>query len=994
MEEKNNYEDDQQVYEEENVDDYDDYDDYDDWDPEEEAKKEVTILDFNLANNLSERYLAMESRTHLDKLYRSGAGITIAYQDDPNRMEPISVEHIMNTSNGIGVWSPNNRIKILWRFRIDRVERYEPNCYYGFEAWYAVWLNNKTEPLLIMENELKKGDSLRRRLSVFSQAEIAIYKSAKRTNELLRMFLEMNAAVYTIPLHHGWLYFDQSWKFVTMNGKTHTRREELLGVLDIPLERRMAFLSIIGTASEMVQRYALEKAVAMMRTFRDPWVRKKLWLYLHTAAIFSLMKIQRIKLETGLCICSDSHKVQTCVEELFSWYGDQAVSLADDKQKVMDQMVLSKDQPLVLVDERTTKENEILVANAIQKDIIKHPNGKNKETYSLWALPVIISKGTSALSNCEKLNQVEIEKADITENALETIQELKPAFFEYLRDFMREVEENTALIQILREHIAHAIDQNWEEMGLNRSSIETIGVLTGVQELIAAYYRKLYNDEIPREIAAYVKEIDLNDYLELYQQGAGQANGNRDLHLQFLSEAQNLIQQGELKIVERKSEEDLFFLPENQQGEPFVFHEGEYVSFTASAFNRVCLSCRCDRKRMVKTLAAMNMLFGSKASPRSRMTRIWVRTGFVNRKQIDVYKLETWRIMGSPDNQNGGDGPYMLQLGSDSYDRIRTWNGGVNSHIRITGMSGTGKSYLLRYLAGQLPGQDVKCIIFDSTGDFSHQRGRQPQGWPAEGTKVLNMKEEPFELIPFTPQDEKETVADIASRISSTISVALGFGKRQTGHLTQRIADGLQSGALKEFRDLKELLRPDEKSSQSAKSVYSAMDGLWDAFPANAKPFDWEFDKSGITIINLHEAYSEAAEKIVVEMLLGELYSKRMRNSMTDMPHLVLVMDECQRLCWNENSFASKLMKESRKFGISVWAGTQTVGKKTLSQALGQCGLQIAFMPDGNSAASLAKELTGFNKVLINKCTMRLMGLERGQFLYVKNGEIVVASAP
>ena len=48
----------------------------------------------------------------------------------------------------------------------------------------------------------------------------------------------------------------------------------------------------------------------------------------------------------------------------------------------MDQLVLSKDQPLVLVDERTTKENEILVANAIQKDIIKHLNGKNKETYS------------------------------------------------------------------------------------------------------------------------------------------------------------------------------------------------------------------------------------------------------------------------------------------------------------------------------------------------------------------------------------------------------------------------------------------------------------------------------------------------------------------------------------------------------------------------------------------------------------------------------------
>ena len=119
-----------------------------------------------------------------------------------------------------------------------------------------------------------------------------------------------------------------------------------------------------------------------------------------------------------------------------------------------------------------------------------------------------------------------------------------------------------------------------------------------------------------------------------------------------------------------------------------------------------------------------------------------------------------------------------------------------------------------------------------------------------------------------------------------------------------------------------------------------------------------------------------------------------MRNSMTEMPHLVLVMDECQRLCWNENSFASKLMKESRKYGISIWAGTQNIGKKRLSQALGQCGLQIAFMPDGDSVSGLAKELTGFNKALDDKCTTRLKSLERGQFLYGKNGEIVVASAP
>ena len=146
----------------------------------------------------------------------------------------------------------------------------------------------------------------------------------------------------------------------------------------------------------------------------------------------------------------------------------------------------------------------------------------------------------------------------------------------------------------------------------------------------------------------------------------------------------------------------------------------------------------------------------------------------------------------------------------------------------------------------------MKCIILDSSGDFSDSGGRQPEGWPVENARIVNMREQPIELSSFAPKDENETIADIASRISTTISVALGFGKRQMGYLTERIAVGLQSGELKAFKDLNGLLRPDKNCSQSAKSVYSAMDGLWNVFPTEVKTFEWEFDKPGITILNLH----------------------------------------------------------------------------------------------------------------------------------------------
>ena len=172
------------------------------------------------------------------------------------------------------------------------------------------------------------------------------------------------------------------------------------------------------------------------------------------------------------------------------------------------------------------------------------------------------------------------------------------------------------------------------------------------------------------------------------------------------------------------------------------------------------------------------------------------------------------------------------------------------------------------------------------------------------------------------------------------------------------------------------------------------MEDLWNIFPVSARKFDWQFDKAGTTIINLHKAYSGNAENLVVEMILGEIVGKRMCDSEKKQPHLVVIMDECQRLNWNESSFASQLMKESRKFGISVWAGTQVLGANIMTNALGQCGLMISFKPSGNNTAKIAKEMAGSPKSLKTKCEDRLTSLDKYQFLYIKNGDIIVASAP
>lgn len=965
------------------------------WGGEEEKQQSrisVNTAD-DLAYNLGNRINAVELRNRLNKLFQTREVDNFQLDIPHSQTEPLASEYIMNTSYGLLVMKPNHRACCICTRRIDRVIRYEPDAYYDCGAWYVVWFVLANNPLVIFDKEINQSNALRKRLEQFCNVRISIYKSAKKTNELLLSFLESDASIFQVPINYGWLYFDQAWQFVATDGKTHNSRIHMVGNLTLPLEERLIALSKLGSSSLEIKRMTLEKAAGIMRSILDPWTRKKLWLHLHVAAIYSFLKNQNINFPTGLYIETDSLKVRKFIEEIFTWYEDPALSLSDDRQVVQDQLVFYKDQPILMVDERCTRENEKLVQDVLSKSSVKVAKGKITAHYPLNALPVVLGNGSGGLINSERLNHLVIEKTELSDQPLETVRELKPAFYEYMMDFMKAVSDDKNFVQDIRRYVDCSFDLIPDGVGIHHDAVVTSGILIGIQEKLSEYYKKLYNGQFPQAVAEFAKPINQKDYLELYQQASNRVLANCDLHTEFISKAQSMIEHGDIKI-KTKGTEKHFYLPIIRFGEPVVFKDEEYVYITGNAFEAICEACQCGRIRMSQKLAQEGLLYGCKINLGSKMTRLTIQTGFTSTEQIGVYMMDAWRFLMGADEDVAEDAPYKLLLGMDSHDRKRMWSGSINSHIRITGCSGTGKSYLLRYLAGQLPAQGVKCIILDSSGDFSNPRGRQPEGWPVEGTRIVNMREDPIELISFAPKDDEETIADIIGRISTTISVALGFGKRQIGHLTERISYGLQYGKLKEFKDLKELLNTHGRGSQSANSVYSAMDGLWDVFPTGAKSFDWEFDKAGITIINLHEAYGENAEKIVVEMLLGELSNKRMRNSMADMPPLVLIMDECQRLCWNENSFASKLMKESRKYGISIWAGTQSLGKKTISNALGQCGLQLAFMPDAEGVSSLSKELTDYNKALFSKCAMRLRSLKRGQFLYVKNGEIVVASAP
>ena len=82
-----------------------------------------------------------------------------------------------------------------------------------------------------------------------------------------------------------------------------------------------------------------------------------------------------------------------------------------------------------------------------------------------------------------------------------------------------------------------------------------------------------------------------------------------------------------------------------------------------------------------------------------------------------------------------------LVLGKTASGAPLIWKDPANGHLYMSGTSGSGKSYELKLLAPQLPGQGICAIIFDCSGDFLYHNGGNPPGWPTKDTRIINVRD-------------------------------------------------------------------------------------------------------------------------------------------------------------------------------------------------------------------------------------------------------------
>lgn len=252
----------------------------------------------------------------------------------------------------------------------------------------------------------------------------------------------------------------------------------------------------------------------------------------------------------------------------------------------------------------------------------------------------------------------------------------------------------------------------------------------------------------------------------------------------------------------------------------------------------------------------------------------------------------------------------------------------TNPHIIIGGVSGTGKSALLRAIVADIILKIKKpVLIIDFHNEFIKEVEKL-------GGKIYHMNEISINVFELT-DSPKRHVSMLASMIHSIIPL----GQIQQFTLENILYDLYkQRGILEEdprtwnkqaftSQDLMETLMqmlkksPDKKTHNSLVGLYRRLDMLFGSNIFGSKtdiPFAHIIREP--TVIALANVNNESTQKFLVEMILRRLYfymlsSKKLRNEVK----LFVVLDEAPKIIPNaDSSIVNSIAAESRKYNIAL----------------------------------------------------------------------------
>jgi DNA phosphorothioation-dependent restriction protein DptH len=341
--------------------------------------------------------------------------------------------------------------------------------------------------------------------------------------------------------------------------------------------------------------------------------------------------------------------------------------------------------------------------------------------------------------------------------------------------------------------------------------------------------------------------------------------------------------------------------------------------------------------------------------------------------------------------------PERILLGTKANGEPSYWHYGhpqlSNRHMIVFGVAGSGKTYGIQCLLAEMAAQQLNSLIIDYTDGFLPNQAEQAFNEIAK-PKNHYVYSEKLPLNPFQRQSQvidpslpafQERPFDVASRITSIFnSVYESMGDQQSSTLTRVIESAISNHEHITLDDLLPLLRDEGNSgvtlANKLEPFVKAQLFSQDPNPTAAwssllnKPEHW------VNIMQL-KGLSRDIYRLATEFLLWDLYNYAVSTGSKYRP-IPVVLDEIQNLDHRSDSPIEKMLREGRKFGLSMILATQTASNfdREEKDRLFQADHKLFFKPADTEISSFAEILSVTSKdVSKAEWAERLSKLAKGQ---------------
>ncbi len=314
-----------------------------------------------------------------------------------------------------------------------------------------------------------------------------------------------------------------------------------------------------------------------------------------------------------------------------------------------------------------------------------------------------------------------------------------------------------------------------------------------------------------------------------------------------------------------------------------------------------------------------------------------------------------------------------IPLGEALGERV-DWKPGVKGspHLFILGIPGQGKSWTTTRILSELSRQHVPALVLDFHGQFAEPQDtivRDISPGVLDASKGL-----PFSPFECSRDNGQSGWMANALAVAEIFAYVAGLGEMQKDIVYTSVRDAYKAAGFDDngardstemlgYPTLKEVLKRIEQNEQirHVTNVAARCRPLleMDLFRPGEKPADLlSLVRNGL-VIDLHNLFAEILQMATGAFVLRKLYKDMFHWGYAKQLRLAIVLDEAHRLA--KDITLPKLMKEGRKFGISVIVASQGIGDFH-PDVLSNAGTKIIFRmnyPDSRKVSGFIRGRSG-----------------------------------